>query len=202
MQRFEHYYNRFINHKESLLKAKEKHKRSLKSVEDIYQNLKEGTVLDFFTKATDLLISAKKSLSFSYALGYFLTSPFKLQFYEFIQGELESNMIKLDEKTELDLDNFIDSSSNQSNLNENFAQYRMEVISLTELVTKFFDDCMQQMESGFPNIVDESEENTSEDCLSALVNLNALDRWICGACTLANELQINLCSACGTERLF
>lgn len=202
LQRYEHYFNQFINHRSSLKTAKNKLGRIENSVKVMYGLIKEGTIFDFYIEAAQILHDAKRSLAYSYALGYFLTSKAKISFYEFIQGELESNVIKLDSFTDRNLSEFIDDDSDIVRLSDEFSGFRMRVISLTGIVKKFFDECLMQMENGFPEIKDDVLIEVSDDMLKNLIDINFSDKWICAACTLSNDLTINACTACGTQRQF
>ena len=200
LQRFEHYYNRFINHKASLKEAKIKNTRIKVSVTNMYEIFKEANLFDFYNEASELVLNAKQSLAYSYAYGYYLTSNAKIRFYEFIQGELESNMIRLDTLIDQSLECFIISDEFAVSLLPQFSGFRMNVINLTNVVHTHFDECLKQMESGFPNIKDGYEENKYEDDIEVGTDINFSDKWICGACTLANDLKLYSCTACQTKR--
>lgn len=47
-------------------------------------------------------------LSYSYAFGYFLNSRSKIEFYEFIQYELENTLDILDKRSSIDLLDYIE----------------------------------------------------------------------------------------------
>ena len=200
LQRYEHYFNRFVTHKASLKAANNKLENIKSLTTNLYQIINEGTIFDFYVEAAEILMNAKTSLAYSYALGYYLTSACKIRFYEFIQGELEHNMMILDDLTERHLEDFVDHSGPEVNLYPEFSGFRMEVISITGVVKKYFDECLLQMENGFPDVVAGDEEDLSEAELKSLIDINFSDKWLCVACTLSNPLNTNACSACGTRR--
>jgi ariadne-1 len=202
LKRFEHYYNRFIMHKASLKAAEAKRNRIKNYVCFLYSSIRESLVFDFLNQAADLVFNSKRSLAFSYSLGYFLTSPCKIRFYEFIQGSLESSMIQLDELTEKDLNSFlVEENDGSFSLQTDFPNFRMKVVSLAEVVKKYFDECMNEMEAGFPEVMDNDEEGVTEEYLLGLADINISDKWICGACTMANDLGLQQCGACGNRRI-
>lgn len=201
LKRFEHYYERYLNHKASIRNAKEKISKCKIQVEYMYGIIKESLVFDFYIDAASIIYNAVRSLAYSYALGYFLTSESKLRFYEFIQGELESNVILLEGLLRRDLTSFLNFENDLSGLNSEFINYRVEVVNLTTVVSRYFNDCLTQMENGFPDVEDKGGNEEGDMYLKSLVNLNFVDKWICAACTLANELSLNACIACGTARV-
>jgi ariadne-1 len=201
MQKFEHYYNRYLNHKSSLDQAKAKHKTAVDESIDMYKNIKESLIFDFFTEATDLLISTKKSLAYSYALGFYLTSTCKINFYEFIQGELELNMIRLDNLTDISLLRYLEVTEDCYILSNQFAEDRLQIINLTQVVKSFFNECLSEIENGFPNIKDSYEDLLNDEYLSVAYNFNYSDKWICGACTYACNLNESKCPMCQTSKI-
>jgi hypothetical protein len=61
---------------------------------------------------SELVCDARSVLANSYALGYFLTSPAKLNLFEFLQGDLERRLDMLDEATEKPLEQFLSTEGN------------------------------------------------------------------------------------------
>lgn len=200
IKRFEHYYNRYINHKASLKLAKEKSHKAKIDVSNLYAIINESHIFDFISESTELLYKAKRYLAYSYSLGYFMTSPAKIQFYEFIQGALEDNEIKLDELTNKDIMQFVNYDNVFPRLIPEFTNYRMEVLNLNSVVKNYFEECLRQMENGFPEITDSGEDMASGELIKKSINFSYLDKWICPSCTLGNDMNTNECSACGNKR--
>ena len=196
LARFEHYYNRYLNHKASLPKASYKVQITKEIVSMMYSKVNEGPIFDFWTEAAELIYQSKRSLAYTYGLGYFLRSVNKIQFFEFIQGELENNMIKLEEMTEKDVTLYLsDEVGDVCYLKNGFANFRMEVIDLTNVVKQYFDQCLQVIEAGFPDIKEAGGDEEFD-----LKDINYTGKWICTACTLANDVSVGSCSACNFER--
>lgn len=197
IKRFEHYHNRYLNHKASLSKALYKVQIIKDIVTALYSKINEGRIFDFFIEAAELIYKSKRSLAFTYALGYYLNSISKLRFFEFIQGELENNMIKLEELIEKDLMTFLNDDDKENCFLElEFGNFRVEVISLTSVVKKYFDQCLEAIEAGFPDVKEDGGNEEFE-----ITDINFSDKWICSACTFANELTAETCTACNSLRL-
>lgn len=197
-ERFQHYLLRYRNHKSSLLQSKLKIEACENSLNYIYQILQESIGFSFYLRALKFLYSAKNSLAYTYALGYYLISPSKVRFYEFIQGELESTIYKLDVLTDKNPESFIEVNGQKGKIKPELNEFRERVIDLTTKVKKYFYRCMKQMENNFPDV---EEERILELYAWRSLNDDSIrEFWECKVCTLHNELDVVECTACQSQR--
>lgn len=194
-RRFEHYFARYMNHKASIEMAKTKHALALSQIAEVYNQTNESNILEFFSNATYLLLKAKQSLAYSYAIGYFLASKSKLRFFEFIQGELEQAALKLDDLTNIDVRKFILKQHQFPFHQREFQEYRLNVVKLTEVIKSFFEKSFIELESGLPEIRDEEYK---DDILEAQMLIDEVEngKWICQNCTFANFSSDFFCNMC------
>lgn len=84
-------------------------------------------------------------------------------------------------------------------LSQRFGNFRMEIMDLIGVVHMHYTRSMQEMQAGFPDIVDSHER---DKYLQAMVNMQVggLDQWVCSGCTVNNSLKDAKCHMCGTAR--
>ncbi|OMJ92399.1 hypothetical protein SteCoe_4846 [Stentor coeruleus] len=198
-KRFEHYFTRYMNHKASIEIAKTKHALALSQIAEVYDVTNETNILEFFSNATYLLFKAKQSLAYSYAIGYFLASKRKLDFFEFIQGELEQAALKLDDFTNIDVRKFIIKDQVFPFHQKDFQEYRNSVVKLTEVIKNFFEKSYIELESGLPEIADEEYKDDIQEAQMLIEEVNS-GKWICQNCTFANLSNIFLCEMCNNPK--
>mmetsp|Transcript_30989 Transcript_30989/g.30648 ORF Transcript_30989/g.30648 Transcript_30989/m.30648 type:complete len:334 (+) Transcript_30989:601-1602(+) len=200
-QRYEHYFNRFMEHKSSIRFAKEKKSKMLASVETMKQILTGySNDFTFIGEICDLIISSRSSLCYSYPLGFFLTSPSKLRFFEFVQAELENSLDKLDEFTDKNLDNYVSVTESGCRLDQEFFTYRSDALRLAGVVKEHINKCLTEMENGFPDVLGIDEYGRTEEELVFSLEDESLSHWICSSCTYANEKGKTVCDICQTAR--
>jgi hypothetical protein len=160
--------------------------------------------LDILLEITDLVCDARTVMANSYALGYFLTNPAKINYFEFQQGELEGRLDMLDEATEKPIDEFlVHPPDGKMMLNQEYWEHRTHLIGLYDVVKDNYERIMKDAEEGFPAVNDsayDAEQELNEEMLAMhdLENKNA--RWNCSACTLSNSPENTQCEACHTAR--
>ena len=195
--RFKHYFDRYINHQTSLNSAKLKIKLAESTLNTLYSTVNEPKIFDFYLEAAEIVYRSKLALKYTYAYGYFLDSINKLSFFEFIQGELEKNMIKLEKMLSTDISEFVEGYESNLYLGENFTNYRISMIDLTVIVKRFFNECLTQIEAGFPEVVDAGVISSGNYGVS---NLKFSGVWMCTVCNFSNFGEHDRCSACRMER--
>ena len=196
-RRFEHYYSRFLNHKGSLKRAIYQSSIVRERIERVERRSGIKDFLGFALKAAELVYRSKKYLAFSYPVGFFLNSRKKISFYEFIQGELEHNVIMLEQMLDEDFEEFLILQNESWEMTESFYQYRNKVNDLKENVQKYFDQCLVQMEAGFPNV----ESGGADDEITLEHREPELSpTWVCSACTSVNNSSNLTCSLCHSSR--
>lgn len=189
-----HYTNRFNDHKRSIKFAQEKLirvKNDIGYVQGEILNLNPRD-LDFIVDAVRLVIEARSVVAYSYPLGYFMTDPNKIQYYEFIQGELEHSLDALDEKTEVPIRDFIVTINTTKTLSQDFYYKRSDVISLIDIVRGHLNESVKQMEAGFPEI---NLVRTEAEILADQVKkINKF--WTCSYCLQLNPAETEKCNFC------
>jgi hypothetical protein len=205
LKRYEHYSSRFIDHKKAIDFAKRKQAKLKVEVEAVLNTLKTTNPAEFdsYLEAAELIIEARTGLAYSYPLGYFMTSPSKLSFYEFLQGELEHSLDILDQKTDLKLKDYLTLTPAGIALKDSFYFDRSALMSFISTVRTHFFKSIREMEMGFPEIseVGQSEAKEMErQLLGQLGTSNQTINWICSLCTFQNEPTTTACSACQSAR--
>ncbi|CAG9321217.1 unnamed protein product [Blepharisma stoltei] len=191
IQKFDHYFQRYAAHRNSHEFAVEKLKKIKAKISSIKEMAREsGFNFDFLVEAVELVVRSRKSLGYSYPLGYFLDSEAKLRFFEFIQAELEHSLDKLDEKTDAELDAFFDIRQSSAEQYRKFNKFRIDTTKLSEIVTNHFSKCLTEMENGFPDIQAPTQRETPLEILIYDSN------WTCPRCTFENSSERNSCEIC------
>ena len=62
----------------------------------------------FLIEIAELVVAARRSLSFTYAIRFFLKGPNKQAFFDFIQGDLENSLEALNKKNEENWLDYVD----------------------------------------------------------------------------------------------
>lgn len=201
-KRFEHYSNRFLEHKMSLKFAYQKKKNLGSYVANIIEALPSfnPSQLEVFEEAADLVIEARSAVCYSYPLGFFLNSFTKIQFYEFLQGELERSLELLDKKTEIQERNFLLNVDGRMQLSEEYFQYKGELKTIINLVRNHFYKNLEQMEAGFPEITEINLDSDLDEMIMLRIGTQSAPHWTCPSCTLVNERQVETCGVCQTPR--
>lgn len=71
----------------------------------------------FLEEIAELVIRARRALTYTYALRFYLEGRNKQQLFDFYQGELESSLEKLNKRNEEDWQLHLDIDEYQSKLN-------------------------------------------------------------------------------------
>lgn len=205
LKRYDHYSSRFTDHKKAIEFAKKKQIKLKISVLKMVDMLKTTNPAEFdsFLQAADLIVEARTGLAYSYPLGYFMTSPAKQSFYEFLQGELEHSLDILDQKTDIKLENYLlPSHGGGKSLSDNFFTDRSVLMSLTSVVRTHFSKSISQMELNFPEIgeVGEAEAKLIEEHVLKTLGAQSTMKWTCSLCTYGNEASSTSCSACHSAK--
>jgi ariadne-1 len=201
-KRFEHYSNRFLEHKLSLKFAYKKKKDLIAFVSHIMEAVTSANPSQFevLEEAADLIIEARSAVCYSYPLGFFLNSFSKIQFYEFLQGELERSLEMLDKKTEIQERNFLLELDGKVQLSEEYFIYKGELKTIINLVRNHFDKSLEQMEAGFPEIRETNLDTDIEEMIMMRITTQQVTHWYCPACTFANERSVERCGVCNALR--
>ena len=201
VKRYEHYFNRYIEHKRSYRQALEKNKTRKAEISgaDFLPNKFE---LQFVEVALDLLVECRNVIANSYAYGYFMTSPAKLQFFEFLQGDMERVLERLDEMTDRKLDTLIEYEP-EVRLNDEFYVWKENVNGLVNSLSSYFSKITQEILANFPEVVDfavDGEAAIDAQLLSYSKDQALHSHWSCPMCTFANVPSNQTCQICQTPR--
>ena len=104
MKRLEFYSDRYNQHQGSIQFAKKKLldiQNQIATVCDINPRINPND-LQFLVDIARLVIAARRSLSYTYAIRFYLKGPNKQAFFDFQQGELEGSLERLNRKNEED----------------------------------------------------------------------------------------------------
>ncbi|GMT28695.1 hypothetical protein PFISCL1PPCAC_19992, partial [Pristionchus fissidentatus] len=104
LQRYLHYYNRFMNHQQSL-RLESKLYTSVKVKMDLMQkNSMSWIEVQFLRKAVDILSECRRTLMYTYAFAYYLKRTNESEIFEDNQKDLELATEQLSEFLERDLE--------------------------------------------------------------------------------------------------
>ena len=78
-----------------------------------------------------------------------MTSPAKINLFEFLQGELETRLDDLDKRTDQPLESFLTEDSPIA-LTSEYWEHRSNLITLYEAVRDNYEKIMKDAEAGFP----------------------------------------------------
>jgi ariadne-2 len=102
LQRYNHYYHRWINHNNSLKFEKAFREKYQQQIQDKIMNGLCGTLVDweFLMEATNTLLTARYTLQYTYPYAYYLESNDTRFLFENIQAELERDVENLSHNLE------------------------------------------------------------------------------------------------------
>jgi len=126
-------------------------------------------------------IGARRALTYTYAMRFYLQGNNKQRFFDFLQGDLERSLEMLNKKNEEDWQLYLDTDTfGMLHLGEKFFRYKQEVNNMRDTVERHFSKTINQIEAGLPEVAD--EESKAGDVLS----LDDVETWTCPTCTTIN----------------
>jgi len=201
VKRYEHYFNRYMEHKRAYRQAIDKNRKvKMEIINSDY--LPNKFELQFVEVAVDLLVECRNVIANSYAYGYFLTSPAKLQFFEFLQGDMERSLERLDEVTDSPINSMIEMEP-EIRMAEQFYTWKENVNGLVNSLSAYFGEIKKEILANFPDVreLPVSEEVLIEAQLLSYSKDQALhSHWTCPSCTFANVPANSQCQICQTQR--
>lgn len=127
---------------------------------------------------------------------FYLEGRNKSQFFDFIQGDLEASLEKLNKRNEEDWQLYLEVDGfGAIHLGDRFFKYKQDVNSLRDAVERHFSKVINQIEAGLPDVTDE-EEKTEDD----VDKYNAATTWTCPTCTNINQMNVEVCAICKTKK--
>uniref|UniRef100_A0A0M3I1K6 RBR-type E3 ubiquitin transferase n=1 Tax=Ascaris lumbricoides TaxID=6252 RepID=A0A0M3I1K6_ASCLU len=105
LQRYLHYYNRFMNHQHSLKLENKLYATVKKKMEVMQQTNMSWVEVQFLQKAVDILSQCRRTLMYTYAFAFYLQKDNQSMIFEDNQRDLEHATEQLSEFLERDLEN-------------------------------------------------------------------------------------------------
>lgn len=200
VKRYEHYFNRYMEHKKAYRQAIDKNRRIKQELKNA-DYLPNKYELQFVEIAVDLLVECRNVIANSYAYGYFMTSPAKLQFFEFLQGDMERSLERLDEVTDRDISSLVEFEP-EVKLADSFYPWKESVNGLVNSLGSYFEKITVEILANFPDV---REFAVSGDEIDAQLLAFSKDemlhsRWTCAMCTYSNVPADTTCHICQTPR--
>lgn len=93
----------------------------------------------FLEEIAELVIRARRALTYTYPMRFFLEPGPKQRFFDFIQGDLESSLEKLNKRNEEDWYSYVDVNAfKEIHLGERFFKYKEEINTLRSTLGEHF----------------------------------------------------------------
>ena len=193
---FEHYSQLYINHQNSVKFGKEK-LRQIRHEIDILcsqQKLYGYSDFQFLIEMANLSVQARRTISYTYVIRYYIRGRNKQQFFDFLLQELERDLEKLTKRTE---ENWLSYTDTDEDLNvtlcEKFFAYKQDLISLRSALENHFKNCLESIQNGLPEVDDEEDFNTKEIVFFKKT-------WTCRLCKLHFLDDVLQCSNCKANK--
>lgn len=109
LRKLDHYKTRYIEHYKAIAFAQKKKDEIQRQIQEFVEiNHKYGPAnFTFLEEIAELVIRARRALTYTYPLRFFLEGGAKQRFFDFIQGDLEASLEKLNKKNEIDWQLFV-----------------------------------------------------------------------------------------------
>ncbi|KAF8108679.1 hypothetical protein N665_0104s0006 [Sinapis alba] len=162
IDRYMHYYERWVSNQSSRLMAMRDLKK-LQSVKLKNINSKHGipeTQLQFTVEAWLQIIECRRVLKWTYAYGYYLPEQqsTKKRFFEYLQGEAEVGLERLHHCAELEFKQLVKETEDFSN---NFEDFRRKLIGLTKVTKTYFENLVKALENGLADVEHNESKSTT-----------------------------------------
>ena len=141
LRKLDHYKTRFTEHFRAIEFSKKKKQEIITQIRNCIElNHKYGpNDFKFLEEIAELVVRARRALTYTYAMRFYLESKSKQVFFDFIQGDLEGSLEKLNKKNEEEWQHHLDVDSYGSiHLGDRFFKYKQDVNTLKEAVEHHF----------------------------------------------------------------
>ena len=110
LRKLSHYSTRFLEHQKAIDFAKKKKQEITTQIKNCLElSGKYGPQeFKFLEEIAELVTRARRAITYTYAVRYFLESKNKQMFFDFIQADLESSLEKLNKRNEEDWQLYLD----------------------------------------------------------------------------------------------
>jgi len=172
LQKFEYYFKRFKGSTEAI--------KITQKMNETFEHAAAKHNIDltkyaFVTEAIDKLIDARRVLSWTYAMAFYLKSGPKKILFEYQQEMLVGNTEALTHIMESNVDNF-----------EKIMSLRSDIMNRTRTIDKFRAEMVAQVERG----------DFEELLLSKAEVTGNLSVWCCTVCKADNKKEADVCQSC------
>ena len=168
LEKYTHYYERWAGNESSRKQAV----KDLKQMQNDYMvrlsDLRGATTaeLKFITEAWLQIIECRRVLKWTYAYGYYLPedgdkkAKSKKGFFEYLQGEAESNLERFHHCMEKDIHSYL----NKECPEEEFNNFRAKLSSLTTVTRNYFENLVKALENGLEDTSFQEACSSQEAC--------------------------------------
>lgn len=126
-----------------------------------------------------LVVAARRSLSYTYAIRFFLKGAQKQAFFDFIQGDLERSLEALNKRMEENWLDYVEYDvQGRLILGQKYIRFKETVTTSREVVERHFNTVMGEIMNGLPsisNVVEDDEDHTFDGG-------NVGTSWTCRTC--------------------
>lgn len=187
---------RYVEHQKSIKHAeKAQNLIKMQIAQALETNLKHSpNDYQFLIDIAGLIIAARRSLSYTYAIRFFLTGANRQAFFDFIQGDLEKSLEALNKKMEDNWLNHVEyDTQGKMVLSQKFIRFKENVTSLREVVERHFNYTMKEIMLGLPSIPEEEKKDETDYTFDGS---NTGQNWTCRVCQVKNPMANAKCSTC------
>ena len=196
LRKLDHFKTRYMEHYKSIGIA-EKRKKDIQ--DQIGNCVKLSTKLnprelEFLEEIAELVIRARRALTNTYPLRFYMAISSKTAFFDFLQGELEASLEKLNKKNEVEWQEYLEVDAfSELFLGERFYKFKTEINGMKSALETHFTRIIASLEAGLPGV--EEVEGVAE-----LDTFGGASNWTCPTCTVSNPMTSALCSTCRTKK--
>lgn len=141
LRKLDHYRTRYFEHFKAIDFAKKKKQEIQSQIHNCLElNNKYGPKdFSFLEEIAELVIRARRALTYTYPMRFYLESLPKTVFFDFIQADLESSLEKLNKRNEEDWQLHLEIDyEGKIHLGERFFRYKQDVNNLRSTVETHF----------------------------------------------------------------
>jgi len=142
-----------------------------------------------------LVVAARRTLSYSYPIRYFLKGQNKQKFLDFYLENLEKYLEQLSKQSESAWLDYIEFDyKGEPILGEKFGKFKMEVTNLRAALENNFDKTMKSIQNGLSECADEGDVQLGD------YTFENKGEWFCLLCRRVNTKESSQCSQCFSSR--
>ena len=200
LKRLDHYKTRYIEHFKSINISEKAATTMLNQITTAIEVNPDYSMGDyqFLLDISKLIITVRRGLTYTYPIRFYLKGPNKQSFFDFIQGELEASLEKLNKRMEENwLEKLDYNEMGKLIIGRKFNDYKAQVVDLRVIVQNHFNQMMKDIMSGLPHI---KEDDDAEDDDYTFDGSNSGTIWTCRVCQVKNDMKNVNCTTCRSAR--